>query len=365
MKYIFVLLFFFFIVLLLSAVYFSCVAQNTLDNSLASLHNIKSRLPSQAPKMQAAFPEGAFLSYIFYGSAWINLGLANSDPAIQQQAIDEATWTYRELGSHSLTNQFTQEGPLAHGVFYTGWRNRLAGGILLLQAEKNPELVNEFHLQSAILAKAFTEASQPILPSYPERVWPADNIPALASLKIHDKLYGTTYTADVLMPWISMVRQQYVVDTHLFPHQLNGKTGEVTKTARGASSAYLVSLFPEVNQELAAQQYQLYQSSFVRQMGPLSLTREYPNRGNKKRNTNSGPLINGFGATASVFNIAADRVNHNENQALNNSFFFSLIGLPIRYGQNRQYIFGKLLVYDAAITWSSSHINWLESSHAK
>jgi hypothetical protein len=359
MKLKYALLLLFLLVALIGLNYLHSITQNSTKNSLASLNNIKSRLQTEAPKMQAAFPEGAFLSYAFYGTAWVNIGLISDDPLIKQQAIKEATWTYKELGSHTLADQFAQLGPLDHGVFYTGWRNRLLGGILLLQSTQNPELEKEFHTQSALLTKAFTDSPQPILPSYPERAWPSDNIPALASLRIHDKLYQSTYTDDVIKPWINQVSDQYSLDTNLFPHQLDGTTGKVTKTTRGASSAYLLSFLPEVDQDFATEQYKLYTTMFVRKIGPISGTQEYPKGVSVKRNTNSGPILAGFGATASVFNIAANRTNNDYAQAKRNSYFFSLIGIPQKTAQHRSYLLGKFLVYDTALTWSSTHINWV------
>ena len=81
------------------------------------------------------------------------------------------------------------------GVFWLGQRNLVLGRALavLPVAAQRPDLVEEFHQSSQALYDAFLASPTAHLDSYPNMCWPADNVTALASLVVHDELYGSCY----------------------------------------------------------------------------------------------------------------------------------------------------------------------------
>jgi hypothetical protein len=328
----------------------------------SSLRNIKSRLlKGEAFEMQKHFPEGAFFSYVLYGSSWVNIGLTATEPSIKQEAEHEALWALDRLEENEIAHQFSQPMKIEHGVFYAGWTNRLRGGILLLQAEhRNAQLEAEFHIETEKIALGFTDSSLPILESYPGQAWPADTIVALSSLAIHDTIYLSNYRELVIQPWLQKVETRYNTTHQLFPHQVNTTNGDVIKDIRGDSSAYALSLLPEVHAPFAQTQYEIYDREFTQSFTVFSLTREHPKGNSSYHTTNSGPIFFGYGATASVMNIAAANANLNPAEAEDTARFFSFIGLPLRNSKGTQYLFGKFLIYDIFLTWATTHHNWID-----
>src|SRR4029453_9241852 len=88
----------------------------------------------------------------------------------------------------------------SYGVFYRGWTNWLRGGVLSLSsspASPSPAEAARFERDSADLAAAFAGSATPYLAAYPGQAWPVDSTVAIASLRLHDKLFPPRYAATV------------------------------------------------------------------------------------------------------------------------------------------------------------------------
>ena len=328
--------------------------------SFSHLKNIKLRLEdNEELKTQQYYPEGAFFSYAIYGSTWINIGLDTDNSDIKNLAQDEALWAITKLESEKIKHLFAQSTEINHGIFYLGWINRLYGGVLLIdQSQLDSEFIRTFHNQSEQIAQAFQKSKTPFLASYPDQTWPVDNIPALSSLVIHDQLFKTSYRQQIIAPWKQNLSNFYDVNQDLIPHQVDSQTGEIVKPARGASSALLLSLLPDVDQELSNNLFDKYQRQFSDDFF-ISLSREYPKGIGGKKNTNSGPIVFGYGAVASITNIATLKAHDQYSKAHRGFTAFDLIGLPTRSANDStQYLFGKFLLYDIFLTWADTHHKW-------
>lgn len=325
------------------------------------LMNIKQRLENgEAFEMQKKYPEGAFFSYALYGSTWINIGLKTQDATVKQYAIQEVIWTISHLDSQSISQQFVSTATLEHGVFYSGWINRLKMGILLIDKNsQSEEFINQLHTETQAIADAFADSPTVFLESYPNQTWPADNIPALSSLVLHDKLFPTNYKEEIIQPWKKKAETTYYLDKNLFPHQIHSMEGTTVKSPRGASSAILLSFLPEVDQELSTKLFQQFTNDYIDRL-MISLTREYEKDLGGKSNTNSGPILFNYGAVASIVSIGMLNANTHVEEAETTFNVFDVIGLPTKSKRgNVQYFGGKFLLYDILLTWGRTHHPWM------
>lgn len=138
---------------------------------LPQLRFIKSALESGAGhNAQMLFPEGYFFNHVFYGLAWVEVGM-RLEPAVplRQQAIREARWALEQLDSPAGKAPFSPNLEPPHGIFYAGWLNWLRGGILLLQPPeaRDSDLARAFQSDCEQIALAFENSPTPFLASYP------------------------------------------------------------------------------------------------------------------------------------------------------------------------------------------------------
>ena len=109
---------------------------------------------------QIWYPEGYFFLHALYGQALVNQALLNREnTALLKHNQDEVKWVLGRLDSDAGRAPFPREQAVEYGVFYQGWRNRLLAGLLLMtpESERDSTLVEQFHAQSAVLARAFSD----------------------------------------------------------------------------------------------------------------------------------------------------------------------------------------------------------------
>ncbi len=329
-------------------------------DAVPQLNNIGRRLRAgEGTAMQRLFPEGWFFSHALYGYAWVNVGLQTPDAALKQRAIAEARWVLERMGTPEGLAPFRDATQVEHGVFYLGWKNRLLGGLLLLlpEAERRAEEVTLFHRQSELLAVAFLTTSTRHLDAYPGQAWPCDNVLALASLKLHDQLFGTRHQ-EIADLWVAFTKQHLDADTGLIVHQIDGQTGRTLVAARASSQAYIHAFLPEIAPEFAREQYAGFRKTFVSDWLGYLPVREYPKGKSGRGDVDTGPLIFGISPSATTASIAAARANGDYELCERSVILSETIGLPWTWGGEKSFGLGQIIVADAFLVWGKTLIPW-------
>src|SRR5262249_27660688 len=145
------------------------------------------------------------------------------------------------------------------------------------------------------------------VPSYPttRARWPADQSATLASLVRYDRAHGTRLAPEPLR------RYEAVIESH------SGKDGlpasevvGVTATSRlprGCALSYMVRYLAEADPKRARALWTRYSQRFlVRHLFGTGF-REWPPGIERPSDADSGPIVQGIGAAASAFGIAAAR----------------------------------------------------------
>ncbi len=330
------------------------------SDALPQLRNIGRRLKAgEGADMQRIFPEGWFFSHALYGFAWVNVGLQTGDAKLKARAAAEARWVLERMNTPEARAPFMADTQVKNGVFYLGWKNRLLGGLLrLLSVEQRfPSEVNAFHMQSEQLADAFRSTPTFHLDAYPGMAWPCDNVMALASLKLHDVLYGSKYQ-EIIDGWVAFTRPHLDPASGMIVHRIDGHTGAMLGAARASSQVYIHALLPELCPDLAREQYAKFRSLFVADWLGFLPVREYPRGISGRGDVDTGPLIFGISPSATTVSIAAARANGDYELSERNVILSETVGFPWTSGDEKCFGFGKIVVADAFLAWGKTLVPW-------
>jgi hypothetical protein len=297
-------------------------------------------------RMQESFPEGFFFTEAL-------TGLAAAQPARpgDTAALAAVRSALRAVESPAGTGRFAGQTEPVNGVFWAGWSLLLAvEQARLSQAEDDREDVRR---RADQLLSAFTGDADGFLDSYPGQAWPVDNMAAVAALARADALVSVPGAAAAVAAWPERIAGVRDRATGLLPHKL-AADGSVLEGPRGSSQALLLAFEPDVDPELAAQDYRRFVSTFVVRRIGLVGVREFPAGTAGEGDQDSGPLLIGVSASASAVALAAAGRQHDTRLSRSLNGEAELFGVPLTWSGARRYGFGTLPVGDAFLAWARS-----------
>jgi hypothetical protein len=329
---------------------------------LPQLRFIKSTLESGAGNaMQGVFPEGYFFSHVFYGLSWVEVGMRVpvTDP-LRAEAIDEARWALDQLDSPAGRAPFSPDLKPTYGIFYAGWLNWLRGGILLIQPPeaRNSDIARAFQTDCENIARAFDGSNTPFLTSYPSQAWPVDSVVGIAALRLHDQLFPAKYTATI-NNWLEKTKARLDPETGLIPHRVDPVDGYPLEGARGTSQSIIARFLIEIDPEWGRSQYALFRKQFVAPFLGVPGVREYPAGKLGLGDVDSGPLVFGFSASATVVETGAAQVQGDVEVADALFHATEAVGFPISTFEDKRYLLGALPIGDTFVVWSKTARPWI------
>lgn len=317
--------------------------------AIAQLNHLDGGLEARADRMQQLFPEGRVFTLALYGLAWVDVGRGTADAQLRSRALVQARRALALAETPASRESFGPAGGLPFGVFYEGWTGHLRAGILHLAGGATGDTA--FAASCARLDSAF-RAAGPYLDSYRGAAWPADNAVAAATLRSCGTLLDPRYTATA-ETWLHGVLQRLDPATGLIPHAAG------SPLPRGESAALMIRFVYEIDPATAAAQYDAFQRTFATRLaGLLPAEREYPRGIDGRGDVDSGPVILGVSAPASVVAIAAARITGHPAPAAGLRATAEVLGAPLQWGGHRSYAFGQLPVGEAFLAWSSVVRPW-------
>ncbi len=333
---------------------------------IAQLRFIRSALDRGAgEQMQQLFPEGYFFTYVLYGLSWVEVGKRESpDSPLHQQALSEARWAWSKLDSAQGKAVFSKALDPPHGVFYLGWRSWLLGGILSHQPteQRNPAEVAAFSVDCAALATAFDRNTHPFLQAYPGAAWPVDSTVAVATLKLHDTLFEPRFEPTI-QRWLKQIPNYLDPATDLLSHQVSADEGHLLDGARGTSQSLITRFLSEIDAQIGAQHYRRFRDQLVRPFLGVPGVLEFPGDTShvllSSGDVDSGPLLYGFSASATINLVGAAQVNGDAEIADALIPASEAVSLPLTWRGEKRYIFGMLPVSDAFVVWNKSSSRWI------
>jgi hypothetical protein len=332
--------------------------QKAPPNAVTHLAFLKKELTDGAAlKMQEVFPEGFFFSHVLYGLTWVELGLRSAEH--RDEAVREARRALAEIDSAEGKAAFPSDLPPEHGMFYSGWRNHLQAGIILL--EKDEAEILQLRARCDALVQALTDApTWPWLASYHNQVWPCDTPPGIHALCVYDQVSGGNRYAEFVTKWISAVRGNLCPTHGMITHMADPATGEPLGTPRGTSQVIILRFLAEIDPEFASEQYTRFQAHFIGNLLGAPAVLEYPRGIAGPSDVDSGPLIAGVSTSATVVAMGVAQIYGDEELSKSISQVGETIGFPFG-NQKRCYLGGILPIGDAFVVHATSARPWLHN----
>ncbi|MBT8358481.1 MAG: hypothetical protein KJO61_12020 [Deltaproteobacteria bacterium] len=308
--------------------------------------------------MQTLFPEGACFTVTLYGLAWAN-AFPHVNGKVRLKALKEMQYALKQQHGEASIYPFS-DTEVRNGVFWLGQRNLLLGRYLacINPVKRNTALVQEFHFNSAALSEAFLASPTHHLNSYPGLCWPADNVTALVSLKLHDALYGTEY-GEAYDAWKNWTLSHSDPKSGMPAGHLDNESGQHYESARGCANSWMIALLSEIDPVFAGHLYHNYKRNFgIRRLG-IRMFREWP-QGHEGHGADidSGPIIWGAGVTATGVGLATARSQGDLATEADIRDLLKVFGFPqnisIEEQTTTRYLFDLVPVGDAFLTWGYS-----------
>ena len=287
-----------------------------------------------AAEMQSLYPEGRLFM--------------NAISRLAADAVPIYRWNYthRETARDTADRYlFPADLPLRYGAFYRGWRQ---------YAFRNDDSIVED------VAQALQRSSTPFLESYHRSAWPADMVVLMASLQPRHPLPGSDdlgrrrYVDSLRQHWVAAVRTRLDPRTGMIPHAVDPTNGHQLEGPRGSSMALMVCLLPEIDTAFARQQYALFKQHFLTDRIGFPAFREYPRGTQGRGDVDSGPVVWGVGAVASIVGQRACGLYGDYGEFIGLRGAIQAFGLATTWRGKRQYLMGQLPIVDAFTAWANS-----------
>jgi len=311
---------------------FDFLLKRSIKNQISYLEDkFEKRLGNQ---LQKQYPEGELFSNLIFALSIIEYSEYKNglSPEIVEKLIftsvsDEAKLNYRK------------NLPLPYGAFYNGWINYTLKKYIesdLIKNSINKERVFELYQEISDRIVLSQSESVQLLETYPNSIWPADNMVCIASLdKTHEHLKRE---------WLTKIRQQSK-DTLINHYGRN--LGEI----RGSSQALINYFLIEIDSTSAKNAHQEYKERFEDRILGISFIKEYESYENAP-DIDSGPIILGYGSVSTIMNSKL-KSRLKEKGYATTFGFLNTLGLPINLFGKKYYLFGQEPMFDIFMLWNS------------
>ncbi|HEX8693006.1 MAG TPA: hypothetical protein VF746_11335 [Longimicrobium sp.] len=317
--------------------------------ALAQLAHLGRGLEARADEMQEYFPEGRVFTLALYGLAWVDVGRAATDQATRERALAEARRALALAEAPRSLEPFGPAGGLPFGMFYEGWTGHLRAGTLHLAGGAAGD--GAFRATCERLDAAF-RGHGPWVDSYPGAAWPGDNAVGAAVLRSCGTLLDPRY-ARAAEAWLRAALARADPASGLLPFD------DRSRRPRGSSTALMIRFVYEIDPGVAAAHFGAFERLFATRLaGLLPAAREYPRGVDGRGDVDSGPVVLGVSAPASLVGIAAARIVGRERAAADLRATPEVLGLPVQWRGQRSYGFGRMPVADAFLAWASVVRPW-------
>lgn len=267
--------------------------------------------------------EWPIFSAVFYLNATEALANAGQDIAYADEAIEASRDLIMDEGHHTwVRNHWGDDYLHDNNVFF---RSLLIAGLTSYCAlRESPDDLAFLRDQVETLSADLDASAHGVLEDYPMETYPIDVLAAVAYIHRADAVLGTDHSA-----FVARARRAFVApyDDELglvrFRVDLN-VDGDRTampsnvQPGRGIGNSWTGIYAPELWPEDAARWHEVHTAEFWQEHSWATGFREYRRDGNEGEWTfdvDAGPVLDGFGTSASAFGIGAARRNGRFDQA--------------------------------------------------
>jgi hypothetical protein len=310
-------------------------AELALERALAEI--IRQPLsPADFPGTRVVKGELLFATYMMAGMGFGQLALDHPErkarelPLVKECIKQLVTRPVRQFDTDAWRGhdalQHLDDDAEAHGS-YLGYLN------LLLSLDRLLDPASEYAPLNDRVTRALArrlEASALLVPSYPGAYYPVDNAAVIASIALYDRALEQSTHQSLVSRFCRRLDQKW----------RDSRTGLLRQTIpgrpRGSGTALAAYFLAFADRRLSADLLAATRRSLYGTVMGFGAIREYPRGQSGPTDANSGPIIQGFGVSATGFALGAARANHDDALFTSLSSTVELFGAPQeRAGQKR------------------------------
>ncbi|MBX3470456.1 MAG: hypothetical protein KF878_26620 [Planctomycetes bacterium] len=293
--------------------------------------------------------EYAFGTYAMTGYALTNIAL--DAPETRAEALEVLDLLLDELmtpalagfdagqwGAPALATLDEDRGRVA----YLGHLNLLLGARRLLGGDASRD---DLHGRvTATLARRMRARPHRHVETYPRETYTMDNVVAVASLEVADRVRGTDHRP-LIDEWVAYTRARLLdPTTGLIVFAVDEETGAPRQRGRGSAAGWASFFLPMFDLAFAREQWAAARVHLAGRLGPFAGLREYhpddPNAG--WGDIDSGPVLV-WGVSATGFAIAGARRHGDRDLLAGQLALAELFGVSRDEGDERRYVAAPLL----------------------
>jgi len=291
-------------------------------------------------ELQSKFPEGKVFSNALLALSVIYFSEKKNCNNEKYNAIVDKCII--RLQSIEARRKFSSQMTPKYGMFYNGWVNYVLTAYQKSKLFANSKIQNEVLDSSSVILERFERAqnNEPyLLDSYIGSYWPADNMIGIVTLK----------DAELRKNWLDTLFNSARHDSGLIHHAASN-----SNEIRGSSSAMITYCLCEMDYENLSYYNNQYKNIFVDSYLGLELVKENED-GSNHMDIDSGPVVWGYGASATIMNIKTQACLNNTNAKITWAAM-NIISLPINVLNNKYYLLNKEPMFDLFMLWASVEI---------
>jgi len=193
------------------------------------------------------------------------------------------------------------------------------------------------------LARRFSASPNGLVETYPSEVYPVDNAAALGALALHARAKHRT-PAPGLTRGLEAIRTRAIaLDTGLLAQAVDADTAAPRDPGRGSGSALGAYFLAYADQAMSASLYRAVHRELFRTIIGFGVVLEHPASCDKcagRADIDSGPVVFGFGVSATGFAIGASRANDDRDAFASLYATAHLFGAPFDEAATRTFATG-------------------------
>jgi len=290
--------------------------------------------------LQSRFPEGKLFSNALLALSVIehcnNTNQYNSDCAV---IVDNCV---RRIQSKITSDIFSSDIHPKYGMFYNGWANLVYSKYVeskLFEFSMLQQEVSEAHrnIEQSIYKTQLD--SLRVLDSYVGANWPADNLIGICSIE-HDSLRES---------WSNLLLKKTQHPSGLIHH-----AGSELDIIRGSSNAMITYCLGQSGYQNVDGYNEIFHSIFIDEYLGIQLVKENED-GTNDMDVDSGPVVLGYGASATIMNIKT-QASLGNNKSRWTWAAMNTIALPISIFGKKYYLLKKEPMLDLFMLWGSTEL---------
>lgn len=291
-------------------------------------------------KLQRRFPEGKLFSNSLLALSTIKYCEKNGKSHEKYAKIVDNC--IERIQSEKALGIFSPNIEPKYGMFFNGWSN------YVYSTYKKSSLFNFSRLQSRVIEQSNIIESRIVstqndslrlLNTYAGSNWPADNLIGIISLE----------NKELKEKWIKTILEAAKHKSGLIHH-----AGSNQSKIRGSSNAMITFCLSEVGYSKIEEYSDQFKDIFADNYLGVQLIKENVD-GSNRMDVDSGPVLFGYGSSATIMNIKTQASLGNSNSKFTYAAM-NLISLPINIFKKKYHIMKKEPMLDLFMLWGSTEL---------